>query len=254
MPPHESLLRHPIHEKVTFTVPAYGVDASKRLSIPHLIEQLQESALLSTRKLGVSVNELEPHKLAWVLLGQRVEIIRRPQLGEVCTVITAPTGLGSVLTYRDFHLLDESATPIARATTTWMLMETERRKMTRLPQWITEMLTDLPPESVYLPRAAHKLKPPTEPEMIRTFRVGFHELDYNGHLTNPVYPRWMLEGLPEAVLRRDAPVILHLQYAREACYGDHLSVARSGDPAGRAQQLGLYRADVCLAGLQLEWA
>lgn len=250
MPKHLSLMDCPIHEKRNFSVPGYSVDHSKQLSLPGLIEQLQEAALLSTQRLGVSVFDLEPHQLAWVLIGQRINILRRPKLAENCSIITAPVGFERVLTFRDFHLLDASGGLLVTATTTWMLIDTKKRRMASFPDWIKKIDEQTPPAAAHLPRATYKLQPPVNPEFKSSFKVGFHELDFNGHLTNPIYVRWMLEALPLSLLESGNIAQLDIQFNKEARHGDDLQVGIMQTDHDGVYHHGLFRGKDCLASMQ----
>lgn len=250
MSKHLSLLNAPTSLQSSFTVAAYDVDQYKRMTTEGLITQLQEVALASTRQLKVSVFDLEPLHLGWVLLGQRLEISSFPELTDRCTVITAPTGFQRVFTYRDFHLLNEADEVVASATTTWMLMDTQSRKMARFPDWIKALDEHTPPASARMKKADYKLQPPSEADFEQAFRVGYHDLDYNGHLTNPVYVRWMLEALPFEMLANGQLVQLEIQYAKEARYGDELSAVAKKTSRDGVFHHGLYLGEECLATMQ----
>ncbi len=251
MKKHRLLLDSPIHEAVDFQVPGYGISPDKKLTIPTMIEQMQEVALLSTRNLGVSVFDLEPKRLGWVLLGQRLKLHRRPLLNETCRIITCPTGFEKVFTYRDFHWLDAKTDEVlAIASTTWMLMDLDKRRMATLPHWIKAIDEQTPPSESNLERATYKMIVPTTAKMVRRFRVGYHELDFNGHLTNPVYVRWMLEGLDREILENGTLKELKVQFSKEARYGDELEVGLSKTAHDGAFHHGLFRSGELIASLQ----
>ncbi|PHI19612.1 hypothetical protein CEQ90_12105 [Lewinellaceae bacterium SD302] len=251
MQQHRLLLTSPIHEAVDFQVPGYGIGPDKKLSIPTMIEQMQEVALLSTRHLGVSVFDLEPKRLGWVLLGQRIELYHHPTLNDVCRIITCPTGFEKVFTYRDFHWLNPQTDEVlATASTTWMLMDLDKRRMATLPDWIKSIDEKTPPKAANLERATYKMVPPHEPEITRHFRVGYHELDFNGHLTNPVYVRWMLEGLDRKIFEGRTIKELRVQFSKEARYGDKLEVGISKTGHDGEFHHGLFRAGELIASLQ----
>lgn len=251
MEKHEVVLQYPVHERWSFKVPGSGIDTRKRMTIPALVQEMQEVALLSTRHLGVSVFDLEPHRLGWVLLGQRVLIHEPLLLAKPYEIITAPVGFERVFTFRDFHVIDqENGKVVATAATTWMLMNLDTRRMATLPDWIKKIDERTPDKSAQLERASYKLLKPDSARAVRDFRVGYHELDFNGHLTNPVYVRWMLEGLGKSILEGPQPKEIRVQYAKEARYGETITVGlNETDRAGHYQH-GLFRNDELLASMQ----
>lgn len=245
-------IHSPLQERLTFKVPAHACNARKQLRVPDLIRELQETALFSTLRLGVSVLDLEPKGLGWVLLGQYVKLNRTPVLNEVCTVLTCPVGFERVFTYRDFHILDALGNRIGHASTTWMLMDLKTRRMAPLPDWIKVLAEQVPPASEQLPRADYKLTPPATEENSRSFQVGHHQLDFNGHLTNPVYVEWMLEGLPLEVFANQELSELSVQYKQEARYGETVSVQITKGH-GDAYHHGLSLGGQPIASMQTTW-
>lgn len=241
-----------MRERAQFRVAAHACGPNKRMRVPDLIRELQEVALASTLRLGVSVYDLEPHRLGWVLLGQYVQLERAPEMNETCTVHTCPTGFERVFTFRDFHVMDEEGNRIAVASTTWMLMDLDKRRMARLPDWIKALDANTPPPEEQLPRAEYQLLPVDNAERVREFTVGFKQLDTNGHLTNPFYPEWMLEGLPYEVLANHELKELRLQFKREARYGDRLTVTLDDLGQGVFRH-GLWQENEQLATMETKW-
>jgi len=217
-----------------------------------LIRQLQEVALQSTLRLKVSVFDLEPKGLAWVLLGQELHLEKLPLLGDRYEVITCPTGFERIFTYRDFHLLDQNGHRVGTSATTWMLMDLASRKMATMPDWIKQLDQKIPPKSSHLPRASYKVNTATSEGLTKKFQVGHHQLDFNGHLTNPFYVEWMLEGLPKDILQNECPKKLAVQFKREARYGEELTVYIKKEREG-CYHHALYRGEEILASLQSYW-
>jgi acyl-ACP thioesterase len=187
------------HER--FKIFAFATDRHKRVSIPALVRFLQETAMDHVRKLELSVFDLEPLNLAWVLLRMRVDVIKLPELGEMVEVLTYPCGIDRVLTFRDYFMYNEKGELLATAATTWLLMDTRSRRMARIPEQIAQKIPLTAPEGrTPLPHAAEKLPSVGDPLQTLDFRVNWHELDFNAHLNNVTYIEWMLETLPDTTL------------------------------------------------------
>ncbi len=246
-------LDSPLHDRFRFRVAAYGCDPQQRLRLPDLIRELQEAALQSTLRLGVSVYDLAPLGLGWVLLGQQIVIQRMPLMNESCEVVTCPVGFERVFTFRDFHLLSDSGQPLATATTTWMLMDLSSRKMASLPAFIKGLDAQKPPAQQCLPPAPYKLVLPKAASLTsNSFTVGYHHLDSNGHLSNAFYPQWMLEALPKNFLETRQLCQLSTQFKKEAHYGDQLQTALTQvDPLH--YQHSLLVAEEPIATMQSHW-
>lgn len=243
----------PYAERIGFTVGAYAIDARKRLTVPALIRFMQEAAMVNAMRIKLSVWDLEQYAVSWVLLYMYVDFFRRPVLGESLEILTFPSGVDRLYTYRDFSVFDAGGAPVARASSTWLLMDTERRRPARLPQ----LILDAEP---YLPTPPHRLPPPDfkldapaewagEP---RTFRVGYHDLDFNEHLNNVRYVPWMLESLPLETLSEGELRRMELQYIQEVRYGATLQSVRSA-AADNAFTHELRQEERAVARMQTYW-
>lgn len=210
-----------LHEE-HFTIRTFDIDNHKRTSAPALIRILHEAAMQNVLKLGVSVWHLEPHQLAWVLLRQQVAMERMPMLGEMIKVVTYPAGFDHLFTFRDYKIYDEAGALIAWSNSTWVLMNTEDRKLARIPEFIMEFRKFMPEPGDCLPRPADTLPKFERVDQSCPFRVNWHNLDFNLHLTNSIYLEWMLDALPEEVLRHGALLSLDLQYKAEALWKEDL--------------------------------
>ena len=197
-------------------VKGYDVDMFQRATIPSMVFKMHESAMQHVLKVGVSAKELAPRNLAWVLHQQYFEFFRQPQLGEVLEVSTYPTGLERIFTFRDFKLKDSEDKVIAQASSSWILMDTQSRKMSKYPKDIEELL--LPSNDFEkLPRPPRMKFKIENPIYKKEFQVGFHDLDFNEHLSNFFYFRWMLDTLPNEFLKANQLKTLQMRF-KEECY------------------------------------
>jgi acyl-ACP thioesterase len=237
-------------------VKAYDIDARKEMTLPALVRHLQEAAMANVIRLKLSVWDLEPEQLSWVLLRKEIHLVKRPLLGEPLTVLTYPAGFDRLFTFRDFRIYNGAGELVATAATTWMLMHLETRRPTRYPAWITDKLApQMPPPEVCLPRAASALPEPPDPDEWFPVRVGWHDLDFNFHLNNTYYLRWMLDGLPEDVFRQQSLRRLVIHYLREGNLGDQLEIGVvSGENGQFHHQLRQVATGLVLARMSTTWS
>lgn len=182
------------------TIRSYDIGMDKKATVPALIQIMHEAAMKHVLKLGLSAFELEKQNLAWVLIQQRFELIQSPLLGETIIIKTNPSGLERVITYRDFRLYNQSGELLAQASTSWLLMNTATRKMARYPEDISKSL--LPTNDFeHLQRPERKLKPLETVEQTVSFPIRYYDLDFNGHLSNFYYMKWMLVSLGTEFLK-----------------------------------------------------
>jgi medium-chain acyl-[acyl-carrier-protein] hydrolase len=183
-----------------FTIRSHEIDPLKQVSPPALIRLMQEASMQHVLQLKLSVWDLEPKGISWVLMRQRLQVGQLPRLGEEIEVYTYPSGFERVFTHRDFRIYNAAGDEIAQASTTWLLMNTGTRRMARIPEELLAYNALLPHPTGYLQRTADSLPSFIEAIQTRHFRVGWYDLDFNFHLTNSKYVEFMLESTDMSLL------------------------------------------------------
>lgn len=249
----ELLATSRLHEVVPFRVMASAVGPNGLLTIPHLVRLLQEAAMRNTVRLKISSPELiDQQGLSWILRRQRIDCFRLPAMGESVEVITAPSGFARRLqTFRDFHLVDKSGATLAAACTQWLLMDINSRRLRPIPEHIAALATNLAPAAAHLEPPTGKIAAPEAPTLATTSAVAYYQLDFNKHLTNPVFPELMLEPLGADFLAEKAPVKIDVDFRAEARYGD--TVTARVEKGKAFYRHALYREDDLLATMETSW-
>ena len=210
-------------------VRGYEIDLAQQASLPSMIRMMHEAAMQHVLALKISAKELGPMNLGWVLHQQKIEIIRRPSLGEHLKILTHPAGKAGVMTYRDFHFYDEKEQEIAFASTAWLLFHTEKRRIVRFPPFIDEWLEKANALD-HLPRPERELPPLDHADFRMLQTVRYNELDFNAHLSNYYYARWAMDCLPPEWLEAKQVQSLNMKFQEECHLGDEVEVL--------AQQVG----------------
>jgi len=207
----------------SFSVRAYSVDRTKRLSIPKLVQFMHETAMQHVLQLQLSVWDLEPLHLAWVLTRIDIKIQQQPLLGETIHVQTNPSGFEKIRTFRDYRMLNQEGQLLASAVSTWFLMDTKTRRLARVPAVIKTKIEDIitqidnplarnPAQNLSLQRTDYQ----------QSFRVAWHDLDFNAHLNNIHYLKWLLDALPEQFLDTHQLRSLDIHYKQECVLNDEI--------------------------------
>lgn len=249
------ITQSPLHEIVSLRVAASAIGPRGYLTLPHLIRMLQEAAMRNTVRLNISSPELMKREgLSWVLRRQTIEARRWPRLGEELTVVTAPSGFERRLqTFRDFHVRDDQGQTIIDATTEWLLMNVATRRLQPIPPHIAQLKEQLAPAAAHLNRPSGKIPAPQHPTLETTSTVAYYQLDFNDHLTNPVFPELMLEPLGNGFLSDHLLTRADVMYYHEARYGDAIT-AQAGPEEGRlAYGHALRRGEELLATMKTSW-
>lgn len=191
----DKLLEHSLVHSEERLIRGYDVDVSRKASVPSLIQIMHDTAIQQIINLGVSALELQPLDLGWVLTNQQLWIYDRPLLGDTVTLLTHPSGMDRFLTYRDYYLLDGDRKILAKATTTWILMNIKERKIGPFPAFIRTLL-ERSSELPHLERARQRKWQLPIPDHMIERTAGYSDLDFNHHVSNHYFFKWMLDALP----------------------------------------------------------
>jgi len=154
---------------------------------------MQEGSMHNANQLGLSMWDDVLEGGSWVLLRKEIEIYRLPTLGEKVRIITYPAGLNKVFAYRDFWVLDMEGKTLATASTTWVLMHLENRKMMRLPEPMKQIQEVQ--SGQYLPIPDLRLPMLDSLDHSYTYRIGHYDLDWNHHVNNIITAKLMLQSV-----------------------------------------------------------
>lgn len=208
-----------------FTLRGYECDALGRLSIPALMNLMQESANRNALAYGISIADLERQGFGWMLMRFQLRMHQYPRYGQTIQLITYPTFVEKYFIYRDFRVTDETGTLLADASSVWLVFGTEKRAMVPLPVFIKRLTapTDVDP----LPKLP--LKPdfqnqPFLPAHQKDVEVGWLNIDQNQHVNNVAYVQWLLEAMDKETLQRGELTEIDLVYRTESHWGDTLQV------------------------------
>ena len=209
------------HEE-NYRIRTHEIDHRKLITIPSLIMLMQEASMQNVIDLKLSVWDLEHQKISWVILRKELQIVRMPRLGERIRVITYPAGFDRVFAYRDFWVYDEKDDVLAKASSTWTLLNTETRKLQRIPQEMLDL--NLPQVQYRLPLPDSKIVVPEEFSSNYKYQIRSFDLDWNFHVNNVVLSKLMLQAI--SVEKYDKGVLLDYKFhVKNECYlGENLLI------------------------------
>ncbi|HEV7350051.1 acyl-[acyl-carrier-protein] thioesterase [Telluribacter sp.] len=208
-----------IHSE-TYRIRNYEADTNGNLWLTSLANYLQDAANRHAIELGAGVPQLLEQGLTWVLHRMRLDIHRWPRLPEEVTVTTHPSGEERVFVYRDYRMYDSEQTLLVTASSTWLLFDLVKRKLTspspELKQYF-EPYHNFP----HFPRANQKYPPLPESWQYQTQVTARHnEIDQNQHVNNSVYFQWLLEPLPADFISTHQCQSLDITFKAECMRGE----------------------------------
>ncbi len=205
-------------------IKGYDVDQNLLMKTTALIRHMHDTAIDQIIKLKVSAHELQPLGLGWVLVHQDLIIRQMPSLGQRIEITTYPSGKDRLYTYRDYLAKDLHGRVLATASTTWVLMDIKhRRAATVYPTYIKDLLS-ASNQMPALPRASlGKLKMNNFTHE-KAVQPTLSEIDFNGHVSNHYFFKWMLDSMPIQFLQGHDNRRFNIKFRGESFVGDALAI------------------------------
>ncbi|GBF96834.1 oleoyl-acyl carrier thioesterase chloroplastic-like [Raphidocelis subcapitata] len=176
-----------------------------------------------------------------------------PKWGDLVRLETYFAEDGRLTTRRDWHITDaRTGGYLGAATSTWVTINAETRKLAKLPEEVRARwlhLAPTPPRLVLpAPDTRRKLQefpaaPALEGPVVSARRS---DVDPNGHINNVCYLSWALEAVPEAVYGSHHLREVEMDFKAECHAGDTVQVLGHPLPqpppasGGRQQQQFLH--------------
>ena len=204
-----------------FTISSFDVDAKKQASLQAILRYMQEIAALHAEDMKLGFHDMMKEKRAWVLAQLLVRLEKYPRFRDVITIKTWSNGPDGRYALRDFEINDAHGETVAKASSTWFVVDTEEMKICRLESYFQGYRYEN--INYALGRKPGRIKPFEVGDRETEFSANYSDLDINGHLNNVRYVDYMLDIFPaEFRLAHDIREI-EMNFLKEAKIGDQLS-------------------------------
>ncbi|AKD58709.1 acyl-[acyl-carrier-protein] thioesterase [Spirosoma radiotolerans] len=209
----------------TFTLRGYECDAFGRMSIPALMNLMQESANRNAIDYGIGIADLAQKGFGWMLMRFCLRMHQYPRYSQTIQLMTYPTTVEKYFIHRDFRVVAEDGTLLADASSTWLVFSMEKRSMVALPDFIRSLS---PPTNVdplpTLPTKPDFQMAAFSPTDTKRVEVGWLSIDQNKHVNNVAYVQWLLEAVDADVLQTREIAEIDLVYRTESHWHDWLEI------------------------------
>ena len=207
------------------TIPCYYTDASSRLKPTSFMDLAQEAAGQHAVHLGFGYDDLIATNTAWILSRVNVKFIDAPKWREDITLTTWHKGLNRLFFLRDFILTDKEGRERVKATTSWLILNLETRRLVRDPKLIedgtvcTENVLETPADKVQMPKGI-------EPMFVMDHKVVYSDIDMNNHTNNAMYMQWAMDAIDYETASAKPLKEFTINFNRETKIGDTVSIYR----------------------------
>jgi len=206
-----------IGHRESFKIRTHEIDINRKIKIPSLLQLMQEASMSNAIQLNVSIWDLEDKALSWVLVKKVINITTLPKLGDQIDIITYPSGFEKLFAFRDFIVKDSGGNVCVEASSAWILMNIETRKLVK-PEFTIASPTDVK----CLERPNFNIPKINSQKDGKEFRINWFDLDWNNHVNNVFLLKCTLESLPENILSSKQIEKISIQFKSEGLLNDVL--------------------------------
>ena len=208
-----------------YTIPCYDTDASWRLKPYSFMNLAQEAAGQHAVLLGFGYDDLIKTNTAWILSRMHIKFIDTPKWRDNVTLTTWHKGLNRLFYLRDFILTDGNGKERVKATTSWLVLNLETRRLVRDPQLMEEGTVNLE-NAIETPADKVQLPKDVEPVLAFEHVVGYSDVDMNGHANNAMYMQWAMDAVDYDIASARPVRELTINFNHETKAGDSVALYR----------------------------
>ncbi|KAG6513167.1 palmitoyl-acyl carrier protein thioesterase, chloroplastic-like [Zingiber officinale] len=212
----------------TFVIRSYEIGPDETATMETLLNLLQETALNHVMSSGLAsdgfgaTHQMSLRKLIWVVTRINIQVEKYSRWGDVVEIDTWVAASGKNGMRRDWMIRDCSTRKIiTRATSNWVMMNRETRRLSKLPEQVREEV-----KPFYLERRVffngscdnekiEKLTEDTAENIKSGLAPRWSDMDVNQHVNNVKYIGWIMESVPMNVLEDYRLTSMTLEYRRE---------------------------------------
>jgi fatty acyl-ACP thioesterase A len=229
---------------------AYEVGPDQRTTIVTIANLLQEVAgnhgvaMWGRSDMGFATDPIMvEHNLIFVVTRMQMRMDAYPQWGDLVSIETWFQKDSRISFERNWDIRDvKSGRRLGMATSTWIMLDTKKRRPARCPESMVAKLTSFSPQEArhIVPEEEAKQKLPDfpePPEIVGPVQVARRsDVDMNQHLNNVTYLAWCLETVPLDVYTSCQLHQVEIDYKAECAAGDTVDCfgARLTEPSAAA--------------------
>ena len=208
------------------TITCYDTDATWRLKPASFMNLAQEAAGQHAVHHGFGYEDLIKTNTAWILSRVYIEFIDTPKWRVDITLTTWHKGLNRLFFLRDFILTDKEGRERVKATTSWLVLNLETRRLVRDPNLMedgtvcTENVIETPADKVVIPRDV-------EMEYVMDHVVAYSDVDMNAHTNNAMYMQWAMDAVEYETASTKPVRSVTINFNHETKAGDSVATYRT---------------------------
>lgn len=205
--------------KEKFKMGLKDIDKNNLLKNRAILEYLENIGSYHSDVAGYGAEYTRKTGIAWVLLGWKLKVLKRPQYGQELEIHTWAKLGSKVATFRDFEIYDNNQNLCAIATSKWTMVDIRKGKITKIDDEVINAYK-VESKNVFQKLELEKLKIPSNFDYKTEYTVKRKDIDINGHMHNLYYLDLAYEALPEEIYEKRPFDNVNIQYKKEIKLGE----------------------------------
>lgn len=206
------------------TIKSYQTNQYGQASISSIFNILIEAAWAHAQVMDWGYDNLKSNNLFWVLSRMYFQVEKYPAWQDQITLNTWSAGTDGMYAYREYILENEVGEVILKASSAWLILDLETRKIFRISDYRYTFPKRVDDRACRNPK---RIKPDVHPENLSYYPVLFSELDINKHFNSVKYVDRVLDDFGIDFLNQHEPAELEVNYLKEGQADDSLAVTRT---------------------------
>lgn len=206
-----------------FAVRYDELDLRTAIPVTTYLRYFQEAAALDAAGMNYGWEVLQQRHLAWVITHMQLEVLEPSAPKQTVRVTTWHAHSDKILNRREFEIHGEKGELLARGSSWWVLMDTQKRRISRTPQELID-LNAAEPRLVMAEEDFKRPLPETAPAAVLPITTRLEDLDINGHVNNTRYACWAIENAPADVRETKRLKKLLISFKNECRHGEKIEV------------------------------
>ena len=207
----------------SFTINFYDLSQYEEASPMTMLRLLQETAGDHHFPIDENVIDLYRKNIGWVLLSGVMQFERYPVYKEIITIKTWLSEYKTIRGIRENLVFDQNGEIIGRGRGLWLFFDINQRKPISIPEKFRLQWGENKQVSIEID-PLQKIQRIDDGEIMDVIKVKKFDIDANKHVNNLRYFQWLIEVVPDSVMKQNILHRIQSNFINEANYGDQLII------------------------------
>jgi acyl-ACP thioesterase len=155
-----------------------------------------------------------------------IRFIKTPLWRDEVTLTTWHKGLERLFFLRDFIMTDQDGNECVKATSSWLVLNLDTRRLVRDPNLMDEGTT-CSDNAMESPAAKVQIPKDVEPELVMDHIVSYSDVDLLGHTNNAMYMHWAMDAVDYELASTRPVKELTINFNHETKAGENVKIYRA---------------------------